>query len=514
MGPILALALAIAPWGTLCAQTTSARLERLPRVDRAADPRMENAGPIIPLALATPDLEPRETHAPADLRKRVERLERLLSESGSASNTSAPKSAQPGADRDGGKDQKTGTGQSGSDVTVSKAKDEDPPAEKPAKDEHPKVNWAGQLQTDTYWFEQDQASRDSFGEIPGGEAFRRARIAVFGTYGLTEYRIGMDFALSGRPSFLDVYAGLHELPGIGRIRVGHFFEPFCLERNTANMFVTFMERSMIDQAFAPGRNTGIMANNTWMNDRATWGLGYFRTDSDVYGDDVGTDFENAVSGRLTGVPIYDEWTNGHQYVHLGMAYSIRAANDRTVRFRAQPEARLGAAIPNVPFFVDTGSIPSDFFQLLGGEVICTRGPFSIQSEYMLSAVDSISQGDLYFHGCYLFCSYFLTGEHRPYRRDNGTVDRVIPLTDFVQQGHDSCVEVGPGAWELVARLSYLDLNDATVQGGELTDVTVGLNWYLNPYLRVTTNYIHAFANDPTVGGSGTNIFAMRFGFDF
>jgi phosphate-selective porin OprO/OprP len=381
----------------------------------------------------------------------------------------------------------------------------------------PTVNWFGELQADFYAFDQDDASKAAFGDIENGEAFRRARVGMFGDYGPSEYRISMDFALSGRPSFLDVYAGLHDLPCVGKVLVGHFFEPFSLERLTSNYFTTFMERSLIDSAFVPARNTGIAAKNTYLDQHGTWEVGIFRSDSDAFGDDVGDNFESAVTGRLTWLPCYEESCDSYDYWHLGVACSFRGANDEVVRFRSQPEARLGATSPNVPDFVDTGSIPADNFQLAGFETAWVHGPFFIQSEYVLATVDSQQSGWLAFDGWYAAAGYFLTGESRPYNRQNGSFDRVIPRRDFVRydgQPEEKRVEFGPGAWEVDVRVSQLDLNDDLIRGGRLTDLTVGLNWYLNPYLRVTSNYIHAFANHPTGGKSATDIYAMRVGFAF
>jgi len=65
---------------------------------------------------------------------------------------------------------------------------------------------------------------------------------------------------------------------------------------------------------------------------------------------------------------------------------------------------------------------------------------------------------------------------------------------------------GPGAWELAARLSYLNLNDDGVDGGRLRDLTLGLNWYLNPNVRMMWNYVLA---DPSDGGD-VSAFMWRF----
>ena len=78
---------------------------------------------------------------------------------------------------------------------------------------------------------------------------------------------------------------------------------------------------------------------------------------------------------------------------------------------------------------------------------------------------------------------------------------------------------GPGAWELALRWSWLDLNDEDVRGGEETNYTLGVNWYLNPNYRLMFNYIYTDVEDR--GGvedgfqdGSANIFAMRFQVDF
>ncbi len=110
-------------------------------------------------------------------------------------------------------------------------------------------------------------------------------------------------------------------------------------------------------------------------------------------------------------------------------------------------------------------------------------------------------------------SYFLTGEHRPYRRDAGIFDRVHPATEVLAACDGGSVPRGPGAWEVAFRVSHIDLDDGPVQGGRQTDLTWGVNWYLNPYFRVQTNYILAMLDGPT-GRTSANLFGLRIGFDF
>lgn len=381
----------------------------------------------------------------------------------------------------------------------------------------PTIQWTGQLQWDSYWFNQDKDSKMTFGDIENGTVFRRARFGMSGEYGPSDYRIEFDFALSGRPSFLDVSLGFHDLPVIGRIRFGHFFEPFSLERLTPNRFLTYMERALPDSPFVPARNTGIMALNTYGEKLGTWAVGVFRTDSDAMGDDVGDNFEYAVTGRVTWLPIWQELNEQLFLLHLGAGYSYRGANNETVRFRAQPEARLGAALVNVPFFADTGDFRAHSFQIMNAEMALVWDAFSIQGEYLVVPVDAHGAGSLVFSGWYVQVSYFITGEHRPYNRDTAAFSRIIPKRDFLRyqkNPEDKLVEFGTGAWEIAARVSNLDLDDETIRGGTLTNFTLGINWYLSPYWRVTANYVRAGADHPTDGKSWTDIFAVRLGFEF
>jgi phosphate-selective porin len=52
-----------------------------------------------------------------------------------------------------------------------------------------------------------------------------------------------------------------------------------------------------------------------------------------------------------------------------------------------------------------------------------------------------------------------------------------------------------GAWEIVGRISRVDLTDGEVKGGELADFSAALNWYLNATTRVSLNYVHARPSD-------------------
>lgn len=398
----------------------------------------------------------------------------------------------------------------------------------------PSLVVSGQVQGDMVYFGQDAESRAAVGDLQDGAQFRRLRIGARGkSFEVLEYSLGVDFALAYQPSYLDNYIEAHELPWLQNVRFGHFFEPFSLERVTQNRNNTFMERSLVD-TFAPARNSGVMLYGNSENERATWQIGTFRTNSDNTGNDS-FDSGQALTMRSTVLPWWDDSSDGRFYLHLGAGYSYRDAYQNQVRFRNTPELRKqqprdvpgpkpdsnynpGTLIPSpfAPIFVDTGNIKNvDHFQLFDPEFAIILGPLSLQSEYAFAAVHRTGQPDLFFNGYMAQLSYFLTGEHRPYDRKLGIHKRVEPFEDFFRvRTRKQGIQTGLGAWEIAARYSNIVLNDKDISGNNLTDFTVGLNWYLNSYTRAKFNYVRAFLEDRKAGNSLTDLYGMRFDFDF
>jgi phosphate-selective porin OprO/OprP len=336
-----------------------------------------------------------------------------------------------------------------------------------------------------------------------GVEFRRARLYISGT--LWEdylFKAQYDFA-GGDTDFTDVYLGVQNIPVIGTLLVGQMREPFSLEELTSSNYITFMERSLPTNAFAPGRNSGIRVNSTLLNKRLTWSLGAFYGDRNNDGDSNFDDVTNAdLTFRLTGLPIYAD--RGEKLLHLGLGYShqFRDEGKITARYRTRPESHLTDAR-----LVDTGRIDLDNANLLNPELAVVWGPFSLQGEYFWTKLSSKEANDPTFQGAYLYGSWFITGEQRSYSTSSAQFSRVTPNGNFFENG--------PGAWELAARWSWIDLNNKRVEGGEENNFTFGVNWYLNPNYRLMFNYIYADVKDRTDAEDGSNdIFQMRFQVDY
>lgn len=387
----------------------------------------------------------------------------------------------------------------------------------------PSANITVEIQADTAAFQQDANSVVTVGEIPDGAFFRRSRLGVYGElYETVEYRLELDFANEARPQFLDHWVALTNIPLINNVIIGHYFEPFSLERYSPNRFVTFMERSLAD-TFVPKRNMGAMVYGNALDERLTFALGGFRSQSDVYGSDISPNTSVAVTAHATYLAWYEEiGLDNLKLLHLGGSYSYRAMGDDPVNFSTRPSVRMSQqGVGGVPTFVNTGDLDdASHLQLFGFEAAWVHNAFSIQSEFVAAEVHRKRNADPLFHGGYVYGSWFVTGESRSYspvsalgRFREGIFQRTVPRTN-VFNPNDGIGWTGGGAVELAVRWSYIDLNSVGVEGGYLEEMTYGVNWYLNPYTKVMFNHVRPTLQDPLTGKSKSYSNAMRVQFEF
>ncbi|MDY0039341.1 MAG: porin, partial [Desulforhabdus sp.] len=283
---------------------------------------------------------------------------------------------------------------------------------------------------------------------------------------------------------------LKDLPYLGGVKYGHMKEPFSLEELTSSNDIMFMERSL-PNALVPGRNVGIKVQNAGFSDKLTWALGAFRESNDL---DEGYQDVYHLTARLTGLPWYAE--EGRKLIHLGLSY-IHAFNedDAPLRFEASPESSLVAIS-----FVDTGDIPARDADFFNPEIALILGPFSLQGEYIYTRIIAADGSDLDFYSYYVQSSYFITGEHRKYKKAEAIFSAVEPLQPF------NPPRGSWGALELALRYSSIDLDDEWVRGGKLEDFTAGLNWHLSKSVKLMFNYIRADLS----GVGESDIFQSRF----
>ncbi len=347
------------------------------------------------------------------------------------------------------------------------------------------LKFGGRIMIDHAYFFQNDELDTNYGPLlsKSGTEFRRARIFMSGTvYSNVEFKLQFDFA-GGEVAFKDMFIGITDIPKIGNIRIGHVKEPFRLDALTSSKYITFMERAF-NQDFSQDRNNGILIFNDFFGKRLSAQAGAFRMATNN-GNDILADDGYALTGRITGLALQN--TEKKQLLHLGVGYSYRKPENKIYNVASRPEAHLELK------YINTENIQNvDNINLANFEAAFVSGPLSFQGEYLTATVNNNIEATFKkynFESYYGQLSYYITGESKNYKGSYEGFDRVKPKKNF--GGKDK----GTGAWEVALRYSSSDLNNNDVLGGQQSDITLGLNWYLNPVTRIMINHVWANIKD-------------------
>lgn len=402
---------------------------------------------------------------------------------------------------------------------------------------------------------------------------RRVRLGVEGTLpGEFGYKVEMDFANSS-VGFGDVVLSWNPKKGPITITGGNMESLDGMEQMTSSRWSSFIERAQVNDAFGNTRRLGL-------------GVGFkskdnlFRLDGGLFAaHSIDASLDNKgwiAAARATYTPYV-----GPGFVHLGLNYQHREFQENNgstaltagtgspsvgqlVQYRARPFLQTTSQR-----FIDTGSFAAKGDDVFGAELYGVFKSLHIGGEAQYVKVRSYGAGDTLtsrdqfvfntptalptspdyvvptgnpsFWGGHFEIGYFLTGETRGYK--NGLWDRTKVLNP-VGKG-------GMGAFQIVGRFDYLDLNDSKLQsgctnnfvtgactplstaaglakGGTQTGYLLGLTWIPNDYVRFLLNYIHteveggpkAASVDPTSTAAinkrsySSDAVALRAQFDF
>ena len=424
------------------------------------------------------------------------------------------------------------------------------------------LHLGGRLQFDTGAFSLSQreqasltAANNSNGCPPLGDVadFRRARIRADGTiYDNIDFVFEYDFATYlklpngsataagggigspkvpytvvdtyATPGPTDVYTTLKETPLVGNVRVGSMLYPFSFELSTSDRWIDFIERSSAFDALVPGASNanyllGAMIFD-WNADKTmTWWNSVSFNNQDPgqdTADGIARTDAFAWTGRFTRLLYYDEASNGRYLIHVGLDGQVMSLENDMMTFRTRGATRDGPAGLG-PSYANTGEVYGRDEDEIGAEIVSVWGPLTVEAEwYGVQVTDDNGSGtalgdkNVYFNGGYVQALWFLTGENRVYNRTRGCFDRVVPYENYFNMPgqHLPC---GYGAWQVGARYSYTDLNNQGIQGGYINELTLGLNWFLNPNLKYQFNYDLTErdyrGNDGAINGFGCRMVA-------
>ena len=270
------------------------------------------------------------------------------------------------------------------------------------------------------------------------------------------------------------------------VKLGNYKVPFGLEILTSSRYISFIERSYTSMSFKMGRRMALgytKWGERWNVSGNYFGQTFYPGDRKDKNDEVGGGY----AFRLAAAPHI-----GPLLIHAGVSYAnylpdVDEAANR-VEFKSEPENKLGDSE-----HVDTGVIMNvDRVIQKGLEGAVQLNNFCVQGEYMQTDVNrygefnEVPYNDASFEGSYVFFSWLVTGEKRPWDKTQGEFGQVIPNSNKL------------GAWELLFRYSYVNLSDPTatgsghdggILGGKAINTTFGLTWYANPNVKFMANYI-------------------------
>ncbi len=312
-----------------------------------------------------------------------------------------------------------------------------------------------QLAASASW-QYDAVQADVPGPDLDGDGFRRQRTALTLTApGGTSLKLDYDFA-TGTWADLALKFGLGEH---GTLRLGQVKTPMGLEVMTSHRALNLLERSPVS-ALVPGRRLAV----EWARASETGTLTVAALGDNI--DDLARG--HGLFARATRNGGVDP--AGHRW-HLGLAAGAEWP-DGDIRLRARPDV---AGLPLV--LADSGLLDGvDRIDRLGVEGAWDRGPVSLQAEHVALRSTRNDAGDVDGRGSYLAASWRPTGEARRYR--GGVFDTLQPSGSH-------------GAWEVVARASWLDVDTDAGDRRDGRALSLGLNWYATGSLRLQAQVTEA-----------------------
>lgn len=470
-------------------------------------------------ALAQEDLENRVK----ELEQQLELLKRQLETQVKQAQETAEKAAEKSAEG------------SRSDVVV-KMKGPTPTFE--SADGQYSLKITGRIHADTAFYNQDPVPTGQQDvridpDANSGTNFRRARLGVEGKIaGDWKYHLMLD--AGGDPdNTASLYEGYLRYQGFQplSITLGRHKAATGFNERVSSNDISFIERSIghntATSPFSPPANgVSVKANgDMWYADTGVW-----------YGDinDDAADEFFYWNGRAAFAPVNNDDMLLHVGAHANFMFEPEQDGMTNVTFSDRPEMRVS----DVRWI--SASSQSIFAQdeayAYGFEAAGRYRNFWLNGEVNFFGMDQSRDPagggadgpDLGFMGYYVQGGWIITGETKRYSMSKAAWGGVKPKNPF---------KYGSGGWgalELALRYSYADLNDEEntfqtnavgasefvgVRGGEETNFTVGVNWYVNDWIRFMFNYIHVDIDRNTVGqsvgagglssGDTFDIFALR-----
>lgn len=281
----------------------------------------------------------------------------------------------------------------------------------------------------------------------------------------------------------------------GYFFVGRTKEGFSLNKVMVGYAGWTQERATINDATIPILADGVKWLGYSKKLKAIWNVGFYG-DAISVGQSFST-YKNQVAGRFAWVPIMSAETD--EVLHLGFSSRWGNPKDDSLQLRSRPEDFT------TQYFVDTGKFAAENATMFQLEAYYRPGPLLLGTEYFWQKDDAPTVGNPLFHGGEAVVTWLATGETRVYNTKGGFFNQVAPNRPLFSGG--------PGAWEIVGRFSYIDLDSGTLTGGKFWRITPMVNWHMSDQVRLELTYGYGSLNRFNLVGH-TSFFQSRLQLQF
>lgn len=346
-----------------------------------------------------------------------------------------------------------------------------------SSDQNVQVALKGYAQADARTFvgEGHGANTDQF-------LIRSARpIVEASLYNQFTARLQLDFG-NGQANLLDAYADYQPDAAVN-LRVGKFKDPIGLERAQPEQTLLFTERGLAND-LVPYRDIGVEVYGRGLADTVDYQLAFTDGAPDLANINGDADSKKDLIGRLFLHPFHGSATAALREIGFGVAGSTGLHQGSPTNTNVSS----GYVTPGQAKFF---AYRSDAFSSgtewrVNPQVTYLYGPFSLLGEYVTedqTLKRGASTGTFSNSAWTAETSYLLTGE-------DARFDGVRPHANFNPGQHTwGAVEVVGRVSELrVDSRSFVTFADPSVSAQRAEDFTGGVNWYLNPNVKLQGDY--------------------------
>ncbi|HZU44315.1 MAG TPA: porin [Terriglobales bacterium] len=333
----------------------------------------------------------------------------------------------------------------------------------------------GFIQGDGRFFSSDQKDHS-----PDILMFRRIRPTFDGTlFNFLDYTFIPDFGLN-RPQVQEMWVELKPFTP-AKLRVGKFKTPLGLEALRSDLDSSFAERSLASD-LVPLREVGAQIGGSVLKKSITYAVGYFNGTTDGSNGNFEWRQSNEAVMRIFALPFTTTKWSFVKGLGIGMAGSFANEHGTVPSFKTVSQ--------NTFFKYSSTAVAAGAHHRVAPQAYYYYGPLGILGEYTISAQDVRNKqhlGTISNTAWDLAGSFLITGEKNSY-------SGIRPKRSFEpQRGFRNM-----GAWELVVRYSQLRVDpsafplfaNATTQPKQADEYGIGVNWYLNRYVKLMSAYEH------------------------